>query len=65
MKAFLLSPALSSLLRREEREKTPDVSRGYGAQCAHAVRGILSSIRWRRDVLCVGKDFFMGVIHRV
>jgi hypothetical protein len=25
----------------------------------------LSSIGWRRDVLCVAKVFFMGVIHRV
>jgi len=38
----LLSPALSSLLRREEREKAKTPSEVYGAQSAHGVRRILS-----------------------
>jgi hypothetical protein len=40
---LLLFPALSSLLRREEREKAGRPG-GYGTQGAHKVRRILSSL---------------------
>jgi len=40
-KKFLLSPTLSSLLRREEREKRQGVP-WFRAQDAHKVRGDLS-----------------------
>jgi len=45
----LLSPALSSLVPREERETDRGRLGDYGAQSAYKIRGILSSIANGRE----------------